>query len=166
MEGAGGITQLLEKWAETINGLGMASFVLDSYSGRGITDTSKLDILAPMIDAYRALGVLAAHPSIDPKRIAIGIYPLVTVIVSNGTSSTLCANAVPTAPASRRPVIDPITPLAEGSDCAIGIPSHRLDDWILLTPRAAAPSNLVPRLRRSIRERHTVSYSAEISLLV
>jgi dienelactone hydrolase len=71
MEGVGGITSLIEKWAETINGIGMASFVLDSYAGRGITDTSKLDILAQTIDAYRALGVLATHPKIDPKRIAI-----------------------------------------------------------------------------------------------
>jgi dienelactone hydrolase len=36
-----------------------------------MTDTSKLDWLAQMIDAYRALGVLATHPKIDPKRIAI-----------------------------------------------------------------------------------------------
>jgi dienelactone hydrolase len=71
MEGGGGITSSLEKWAETINGIGVASFVLDSYTGRGMAETSKLDILAPMIDAYRALGVLAAHPNIDPKRIAI-----------------------------------------------------------------------------------------------
>jgi dienelactone hydrolase len=71
MEGAGGITPPLRDWADTINSIGIATFVLDSYAGRGIADTSKLDILAPMIDAYRALGVLAAHPNIDPKKIAI-----------------------------------------------------------------------------------------------
>ena len=71
MEGSGGIGPNLQQWVETINGLDMASFVPDSYAGRGITDSSKLDWLAQMIDAYRALGVLAAHPNIDPKRIAI-----------------------------------------------------------------------------------------------
>lgn len=71
MEGASGITPQLSDWADTINSIGIASFVLDSYTGRGITDPSKLDILAPMVDAYRALGVLATHPNIDPKRIAI-----------------------------------------------------------------------------------------------
>jgi dienelactone hydrolase len=71
MEGAGGIGVNLQQWAETINGIGVASFVPDSYSGRGITDPSKLDWLTQMIDAYRALGKLAAHPRIDPKRIAI-----------------------------------------------------------------------------------------------
>ena len=71
MEGAGGITPMIEKWAETVNSIGIASFVLDSYGGRGMAETSRLDILAPMIDAYRALGVLAAHPNIDNKRVAI-----------------------------------------------------------------------------------------------
>jgi dienelactone hydrolase len=71
MEGAGGVTPTIEKWAETINSIGIASFVLDSYAGRRMTDTSKLDVLAPMIDAFRALDVLAAHPRIDPKRIAV-----------------------------------------------------------------------------------------------
>src|SRR5262249_30713016 len=71
MEGAGGISPPLRDWADRINSIGIATFMLDSYSGRGIADTSKLDILAPMIDGYRALGVLASNPSIDPKKIAI-----------------------------------------------------------------------------------------------
>jgi dienelactone hydrolase len=71
MEGAGGIGSNIEQWVETLDDIGVASFVLDSYAGRGITDASKLDVLAQMIDAYRALGVLATHPNIDSKRIAI-----------------------------------------------------------------------------------------------
>src|SRR5690348_9819554 len=38
MEGAGGITPMIGKWGETINSIGVASFVLDSFSGRGISD--------------------------------------------------------------------------------------------------------------------------------
>jgi dienelactone hydrolase len=71
MEGAGGIGANIQQWAEAINEVGVASFLLDSYAGRGITDASKLDILAQMVDAYRALGVLAAHPKIDSRHIAI-----------------------------------------------------------------------------------------------
>jgi hypothetical protein len=71
MEGAGGITPMIGKWVETINNIGIASFVLDSFSGRGISDAGKLDNIAPMINAFRALGVLASRPRIDPKRIAI-----------------------------------------------------------------------------------------------
>ena len=44
-------------------------------SGRGITSTvtdqSQLYTLAMMVDAYRALGMLAQHPRIDSKRIGI-----------------------------------------------------------------------------------------------
>jgi dienelactone hydrolase len=69
--GAGGITPVTVRWAETINSIGMATFVLDSFSGRGITEVSKLDAITPIVDSYRALGVLAAHPRIDPGRIAV-----------------------------------------------------------------------------------------------
>jgi len=50
-------------------------FILDSFAGRNIvstvTDQSQLDHLAMMVDAYRALGVLATHPRIDPARVAV-----------------------------------------------------------------------------------------------
>jgi dienelactone hydrolase len=36
-----------------------------------VTDQSQLDHLAMAVDAYRALGVLAAHPRIDPARVAV-----------------------------------------------------------------------------------------------
>jgi dienelactone hydrolase len=71
MPGAGGITPVTERWVEVINTIGIATFVLDSFSGRGITDVSKLAAIAPVVDSYRALGVLAAHPRIDPNRIAV-----------------------------------------------------------------------------------------------
>jgi Acetyl xylan esterase (AXE1) len=51
------------------------TFLLDSFSGRGINNTiddqSQLDSLAMMIDAFRALDTLAEHPRIDPNRIAV-----------------------------------------------------------------------------------------------
>ncbi len=53
----------------------MATFLLDSFSGRGIANTindqSQLDSLPMMVDAYRALGALAQHPRIDSNRIAV-----------------------------------------------------------------------------------------------
>jgi dienelactone hydrolase len=53
----------------------MAVFVLDSFAGRNIvntvTDQSQLDHLAMMVDAYKALEVLSAHPRIDPGRVAV-----------------------------------------------------------------------------------------------
>jgi dienelactone hydrolase len=65
----------VDAWAKEINSLGIAAFILDTFSGRGIASTvadqSQLDSLAMMIDAYRALSLLARHPRIDPERIAV-----------------------------------------------------------------------------------------------
>ena len=64
-----------EKWAQDLNALGIAVFILDSFSARHIVNTaddqSQLSYVGMMLDAYRALGVLAVHPRIDPSRIAI-----------------------------------------------------------------------------------------------
>lgn len=55
--------------------MGVATFVIDSFTARGIVSTSndhsQLGRLAMIIDAYRALELLAKHPRIDPARIAL-----------------------------------------------------------------------------------------------
>ena len=55
--------------------MGIASFLVDSFSGRGLTRTStNLAQLTPynvILDGYRAFDVLANHPRIDPARIAL-----------------------------------------------------------------------------------------------
>ena len=49
--------------------------MLDSFSGRGLTSTSTNQALLGrfnmILDAYRALDVIANHPRIDPTRIAV-----------------------------------------------------------------------------------------------
>jgi predicted esterase len=75
VHGSGGIGLLHERWVKEINGVGVATFVLDHFSGRGIIDTnndqSQLSSLAMMVDSYRALAELAQHPRIDSNRIAV-----------------------------------------------------------------------------------------------
>lgn len=75
IHGSGGLGEFVERWAQEFNSIGVAAFLLDSFSGRGITSTvddqSQLATLAMMVDAYRALGVVAQHPRIDPNRIAV-----------------------------------------------------------------------------------------------
>jgi len=75
VHGSGGIGANIDGWAHTLNGMGIAVFLLDSFSGRGITNTvtdqTQLDPLAMMTDAYRALALLQKHPRIDPARIAV-----------------------------------------------------------------------------------------------
>jgi dienelactone hydrolase len=54
---------------------GIAAFILDSFTGRGITSTNsdqdQLSRLVGVLDAYRALDLLGSHPRIDPARVLI-----------------------------------------------------------------------------------------------
>ena len=65
----------VEDWAKELNRMGVASFLVDSFTGRGIdevcTGNSRLGIGSRVVDAYRALEILATHPRIDPSRIAL-----------------------------------------------------------------------------------------------
>src|SRR5262245_66637434 len=73
--GSGGVSGGHELWAKTFNEMGIASFLVDSFSGRGIVSTSTnqalLGRLNMVLDAYRAFDVLANHSRIDPGRIAV-----------------------------------------------------------------------------------------------
>jgi len=73
--GSGGVSGGHELWAKTFNEMGIASFLVDSFSGRGIVSTSTnqalLGRLNMVLDAYRAFDVLANHPRIDSARIAV-----------------------------------------------------------------------------------------------
>ena len=75
VHGSGGISGSLDLWARELNAAGLAVFILDSFAGRGIVSTvadqNQLHSLAMMVDAYRALDWLAAHPRIRPDRIGV-----------------------------------------------------------------------------------------------
>ncbi len=59
--------------AETLNALGFATFVLDSFGARGVTSTvakqTQFSFAASAYDVLAALTVLAARPEIDATRI-------------------------------------------------------------------------------------------------
>jgi dienelactone hydrolase len=75
VHGSGGVGGSTDRWAQELNSIGVAAFILDSFSGRGIVNTgsdqSQLDSVAMMVDAYRVLARLAGHPRVDPNRIAV-----------------------------------------------------------------------------------------------
>jgi dienelactone hydrolase len=75
IHGSGGVSPREDRWADELRRAGTATFVLDSFTGRGIAmtaeDQSQLGSLAMIGDAYRALELLATHPRIDPARIAV-----------------------------------------------------------------------------------------------
>ena len=79
--GAGGVYGNADAWADAINDLGVAVFILDSFTGRGFInrstvvgqtkDAAAVSGLVMIVDAYRALALLAKHPRIDSSRIAL-----------------------------------------------------------------------------------------------
>jgi dienelactone hydrolase len=75
VHGSGGVGPREDRWAEELRQAGAATFLLDSFTGRGIAataeDQSQLSSLAMIGDAYRALELLVTHPRIDPARIAV-----------------------------------------------------------------------------------------------
>jgi dienelactone hydrolase len=62
-------------WERLFASLGISTFNIDSFTGRGIvstvTDQSQLGRLNMILDLYRSLAILAAHPRVDPNRIAV-----------------------------------------------------------------------------------------------
>jgi dienelactone hydrolase len=75
IHGSGGVGPNIESWARDLNAMGVSTFALDGFTGRGLTsvvmDQSSLGRLAFTLDAYRMLKILAKHPRVDPARIAL-----------------------------------------------------------------------------------------------
>jgi dienelactone hydrolase len=75
LHGSGGPGAREEFWSKTFNEMGIASFRIDSFSGRGLTsvsaDQSRLGRFNMILDAYRAHGAIATHPRIDRTRITL-----------------------------------------------------------------------------------------------
>jgi acetyl esterase/lipase len=75
LHGAGGLGPSNELWSRVLNQMGVATFAIDSHSGRGLGNINAnqglLGFFAYTLDAYRARDLLATHPRIDPDRIAL-----------------------------------------------------------------------------------------------
>jgi dienelactone hydrolase len=76
--GTGGVSDEREvAWARRLNAWGIAAFIVDSFTGRGIKPPIYSDqprfthVAAHIVDAYRALELLATHPKIDGSRVAV-----------------------------------------------------------------------------------------------
>jgi dienelactone hydrolase len=75
LHASGGVSGAVADWSQFLNGLGVATFTLDSFTGRGIVSTindqDRLGRLTMIIDAYRALDLLVKHARIDPAKVAV-----------------------------------------------------------------------------------------------
>ncbi|MGZ5111244.1 MAG: dienelactone hydrolase family protein [Usitatibacter sp.] len=75
IHGSSGIGPNIALWSRDLNAMGISTFALDGFTGRGLTtvgsDQSQLGRLNLILDAYRALDILAKHPRVDPQRIVL-----------------------------------------------------------------------------------------------
>src|SRR5215469_15344302 len=75
LHGSGGVEENAAVWEKVFASMGVSTFAINSFTGRGIVSTvadqSQLGRLNMVLDLYRSLAVLAADPRIDPGRIAV-----------------------------------------------------------------------------------------------
>jgi dienelactone hydrolase len=73
LHGGGGVQDYHHIWARELRGIGFATLIVDSFSGRGLAriadNLEALSAASRVLDLYRALAVLAADPRIDRDRI-------------------------------------------------------------------------------------------------
>lgn len=73
--GSGGVGRNIDQWVEALNEIGVATFVVDSFTPRGakrtVEDQSLVPETANLVDAFQALALLATHPNIDASKIGI-----------------------------------------------------------------------------------------------
>jgi dienelactone hydrolase len=70
---AGGVSRDRDlAWAERFTSIGMAAFVVDSFTPRGVKGfDNQPSFAASIADVYAAFRLLATHPRIDPARVAL-----------------------------------------------------------------------------------------------
>lgn len=75
IHGSSGVGPNIEMWVRDLNAMGISTFVIDGFTGRGLTvvgpDQSLLGRLNLILDAYRGLDILAKHPRVDASRVAM-----------------------------------------------------------------------------------------------
>jgi dienelactone hydrolase len=153
--GCSGIVNTEKSWARALHSWGYATLILDSLRVRGLTEvcTNPRALIATqrVPDAYGALRILATHPGIDRRRIALMGF-------SHGAITTMAAStvwardtyAVPDQPTFRAffafyPACNVAYPEQAHITAPLRIHSGELDDWTRPAPCEA----LVEELRRS-----------------
>jgi dienelactone hydrolase len=75
MHGSSGVGATTEAWVHQFNAMGISTFVIDGFTGRGLTavgpNQALLGRLNLIVDIYRSLDILAHHPRVDPERIVL-----------------------------------------------------------------------------------------------
>jgi len=165
IHGSGGVGANVDRWAQELNGIGVAAFLMDSFTGRGIvqtiTDQSQLGHLAMIVDAYRALELLSKHARIDASRIAVmgfskgGFVALYSSMKRfqrmHGSASAEFATYIPFYARCETTFIDD----EKLSDRPVRIFHGTADDWVPIEPCR----QYVQRLRRAGKDVQLSEYA-------
>jgi dienelactone hydrolase len=164
MHGSSGIRTNAFRWSDELLDVGVAVFIVDSFGGRGITDTgtdqSQLSTVAMTVDAYRALAVLGRHPRIDAGRIGVmgfskggsaAVYSSLRRFQGfHGSGSLVFAAHLAFYPACQRRLIGE----EDVTDRPLRIFHGDADDWLPIGPCR----DYVERLRRAGKDALLFAY--------
>jgi dienelactone hydrolase len=150
--GCSGISRSVTGWEDVLRSWGYATFVLDSFRGRGLTEvcTNARTLVATqrIPDAYGALRILVTHPRIDAGRVALMGF-------SHGGALTMGASTLwakeTYAPAGQPtfraffpfyPYCNTVYPERERVSAPVRIHTGELDDWTPAGPCARLADSL------------------------
>jgi dienelactone hydrolase len=139
-------------WGSFLREAGYATVNVDSFRGRGIsevcTQAGRLSPLQRVPDAYGALRLLAAHPKIDPRRVALMGFShggMLTMFASTAWAKE--TYAVAGQPAFRAffpfyPYCNGVFPERDRVSAPVRIHSGAADDWTPAKPCAELAASL------------------------
>jgi dienelactone hydrolase len=98
LPGSGGVSPAMLVHAEKLTGAGIAAFVVDPFTGRGVENTiavqQQFSFAASSWDVFAAMKVLNRLPNIDPKRIGAMGYSRGGIAVIQAAMATLATPAL------------------------------------------------------------------------
>jgi dienelactone hydrolase len=137
--GCGGIGNAETGWAPVLREWGYATFVIDSFRGRGLievcTSARTLTGTQRIPDAYGALRILATHPKIDPRRVALMGFSHGGILTMGASTVWAKETFAPSGqPAFRAflpfyPYCNTVYPERERNSAPVRIHTGELDDW-------------------------------------
>jgi dienelactone hydrolase len=153
--GCGGLGNAETGWAPVLREWGYATFVVDSFRGRGLsevcTNAFTLSGTQRVPDAYGALRALATHPKIDTRRVVLMGFSHGAILTLDASTAWAKSTYAPAGrPAFRAfvpfyPYCNTVFPERQQLAGALRVHTGELDDW---TP-AAPCVRLVERLRHA-----------------
>lgn len=142
--GCSGITGGVTAWASALREWGYAAFVVDSFRGRGLlevcTNAQALIGTQRIPDAYGALRILATHPRVDARRVALMGFSHGGILTMGASTAWAKETfAPPGRPAFRAflpfyPSCNIIYPERERISAPVRIHTGELDDWTPAAP--------------------------------